>query len=196
MISVYSDNEKQAAFRTKKIMLAVWLVVFALVAAVEITLFTVHFVRVETLLVRSYQTPFAVISVVIAIAFSFGSLFFFGTKYRMVKAYCRMYRDMNQGQRDSDTGVVLEKDDALTEKYSVLFHSITVECPPIRRGQRNVRTLLIEKDHSAPRLTPGTRFKFTAHANIIISYEVIAPSPVKEEGSGGPAVISTQNNKE
>ena len=91
---------------------------------------------------------------------------------------------------------LLEKDDALTEKYSVLFHSITVECPPIRRGQRNVRTLLIEKDHSAPRLTPGTRFKFTAHANIIISYEVIAPSPVKEEGSGGPAVISTQNNKE
>ena len=196
MISVYSDNEKQAAFRTKKIMLAVWLVVFALVAAVEITLFTVHFVRVETLLDRSYQTPFAVISVVIAIAFSFGSLFFFGTKYRMVKAYCRMYKDMRQGQRDSDTGVVLEKDDALTEKYSVLFHSITVECPPIRRGQRNVRTLLIEKDHSAPRLTPGTRFKFTAHANIIISYEVIAPSPVKEEGSGGPAVISTQNNKE
>ena len=191
MTTVYSDKEKRDAFKARKTMIGVWTAAFAVFMAAEIALLAVHIARVETMLDRSFQTPFMWISIVLAAAFCFASLFFFGTKYRYTKAYCRMYRDMDEGARDSGTATVLETTDERVENYSIKFRFLTVECPPVRRDQRNIRRLLAEENHDLPGLTPGTRFKFVAHANIILSYEIL---PEAEGGLGADATRQTAGN--
>ena len=137
MIAVYTDKEIKSAERERKKLLVLWLVALAVTVAAEITMFVVHFVRVQNYLDRTMQTPLMLVSLFLAIAFCFFSLFFFGIKYRYTKAYCKLYRDMVNGPKSKSSGVVLEICDTITENYSVQFRSVKVECPPIRREQRN-----------------------------------------------------------
>lgn len=185
MIAVYTDKEIKSAERERKKLLVLWLVALAVTVAAEITMFVVHFVRVQNYLDRTMQTPLMLVSLFLAIAFCFFSLFFFGIKYRYTKAYCKLYRDMVNGPKSKSSGVVLEICDTITENYSVQFRSVKVECPPIRREQRNVRTLLIEKDHSLPELVPGTKINFIAQSNIILGYEIT--------GSATPCAVKNEN---
>ena len=189
MIAVYSDNEKKSAEKKRVTMLVAWWILFAVVAATEIILFVTYFVRVETTLDRSLQTPLMLTAIILSVIFCFFSLFFFGIKYRYTKAYCKLYRDMLNGPKTSGKGKVLESSDSLTEKYAVKFKSVTVECPPVRRSERNVCVLLIEKDHSAPELEPGTEINFVSQSNILLGYEITkkaANAPLCAEESAAP----------
>ena len=83
-----------------------------------------------------------------------------------------MYRDMIYGPKDKSRGEVLEIVPELNEKYAIKFHGVKVKCPPVRRGEENIRLLLIEKDHEIPELQPGVKFEFIAQSNIILGYEI------------------------
>lgn len=173
MKAVYTDKEMTNAVREKRKLLAVWLFTLVVFLAIEISLFVIYFVRVEVEQDRSLQTAFTVISIAVGILYSFFSLAFFGVKYRYTKAYVKMFADMKSGNKDKSHGVVLSVNQELTEKDSVKFYSIEVECPPVRREQRNVRTLLIEKDHSIEDINEGDRIEFFAHSGILLGYEIL-----------------------
>lgn len=172
MRAIYSDNEIAFAEKKRKSMLAGWWGAVALFAVSEASLFAVHLYRVNTMLDRTYQTTLIVISCVLFAIFAFASIAFFGVKYRYTKAYCKMYRDMREGLSDRTTGTVLETDCGYSEKDSIVFKKIVVECPPIRREQRNIRTLLVEENHFADDIKENVKLTFTAHSNILIAYEV------------------------
>lgn len=173
MEAVYTDEEIKRAFNLKKAMLATYWITFSAVAAILIGLFVINFVKVELWLDRSSQNAFMWISILLSSAFAICSVFFFGVKYRYTKAYCKMYSDMLNGRRDEGRGQVLELVPELSEKYAVKFHGVKVLCPPVRRGEQNVRLLLIEKDHDIPQLQPGVKFAFISHSNVILGYEII-----------------------
>ena len=172
MTAVYPDEEINAAFRQKKKLLAAYWICFAVLAIALAALFVVYYVRVDTELDRTYQTPFMWISIIASSLFAIGSVFFFGIKYSYTKAYCRMYRDMISGPKDKSRGEVLELVPELSEKYAIKFHGVRVKCPPVRRGEENIRLLLIEKDHEIPELQPGVKFEFIAQSNVILGYEI------------------------
>lgn len=186
MTAVYSDNEKKAAEKKRVTMLVAWWILFAVTAAAEIILFVTYLVRVETTLDRSLQTPLMLTSIILGVLFCFFSLFFFGIKYRYTKAYCKLYRDMASGPKTSGKGIVLETCDSLVEKYAIKFKSVSVECPPVRRSERNVCVLLIEKDHSTPGLEPGAELNFVSQSNILLGYEITKKAenaPLGNDGS-------------
>ncbi len=172
MNTIYTNEEIEKATKEKHKQLAIWLITLFVFLAVEIAMFTVFLVKVEVAQDRSLQTPFTVASVIVAIIYSFCSLAFFGVKYRYTKAYVKMFADMKSGNRDKSRGVVLSVNQDSIEKDSVKFYGMEVECPPIRREQRNVRTLLIERNHSID-VKPGDKIEFIAHSGIMIGYKII-----------------------
>ena len=172
MTAVYPDKEINSAFKQRKKLLVAYWTCFAALAIALIALFVVHYIRVDTELDRSYQSPFMWASIILSSLFAIGSVFFFGVKYRYTKAYCRMYRDMIYGPKDKSRGEVLEIVPELNEKYAIKFHGVKVKGPPVRRGEENIRLLLIEKDHEIPELQPGVKFEFIAQSNIILGYEI------------------------
>lgn len=172
MTAVYTDEEIERAFAERKKMLIIYWAAFALVALFLVSLFVVHLIRVETMLDRTYQTPIMVVSIVVSSLFAIGSVFFFGVKYRYTKAYCKLYRDMTDGPKDRCRGEVIELVPEQSEKYSIKFRGIKVKCPPVRRGEENIRLLLVEHEHDIPELVPGVKFEFISQSNIILGYEI------------------------
>lgn len=180
MINVFSDKEKAAARREKKILFWSWFAVLIAVAAIVVTLAVVALYRVNVHRDRTLTLPFGIISGILLVGFACGSLFFFAIKYRLTRKYVRMLRDMDRGLKDTFEGKFMGYDDAIGMKDGVYFYSMVLKTRPLRRDDIDERKLLIE--HTVPKieLNEGAKLRLVSHANILVSYEILDPGTPAE----------------
>lgn len=184
-MDVFSLEEKNAAFREKKKLFTMWLVLLVLYVALAVTLIVVDLYLVSVYANRSHTVWMGVVFAVASIAFFGFTLLFFAVKFRLTRKYCKMLRDMDSGLKDEYEGTFLGYNDAIEEKDGVFFYTMLLKTRPMRRDDITERKVLIE--HTLPKipLEEGTRIRFTTHANILVSYEVLAAAESKQEKNKG-----------
>ena len=180
MKAVFTEAEKKKAFKTKKRLFIGWLIVLILTLGALATLITLNMVDVSRTGSRALKTPFMVTSIAILILFCGGSIFFFDIKYRLTSRYCKMLTSIDTGLKERGEGKFIELNKTISEKDGVFFHSLMLDCPPIKRGDVTERKILVEKDHALPKFEVGEKIKFITHANILIAYERVEMASVKE----------------
>lgn len=183
-MDVFDKKEKEAAFKEKKKLLTFWLVLLFLYVALAVTLVTVDIYLVGELRNRSHTLWMGVVFAIATGAFFGFTLFFFALKFRLTRKYCKMLRDIDRGLKDTYEGKFIAYSDAIEEKDGVFFYTMQLKTRPLRRDDIDERKVLIE--HTIPKipLIEGTRIRFTTHANILVSYEIIetpADALIKEE---------------
>ena len=171
MKAVFSEKEKKDAFKIKKKLLTIWFILLAVTLATLATLITLNIVDVNRTGSRALKTPFLWISAAIMIVFGCGSIFFFDIKYRLTSRYCQMLNAMKIGLKEKGEGTFVELDMSVSEKDGVFFHSLMLDCPPIKRGDITLRKILVEKNHALPQFEKGEKIRFITHANILVAYE-------------------------
>lgn len=171
MTAVFSEKEKKQAFATKRRMLIIWWALFALTVAAIAAMAVINSVMIYDSGDRSLKIPFMLASMALAIAFGCGSVFFFGIKYRLTSRYCRMLTGMKRGIKDRSHGRFVAIDPKITEKDGVFFYGLILDCEPMKRGDVGERKVLVEKNHSLPKMDEGEEIKFITHANILVAYE-------------------------
>ena len=171
MTAVFSKKEIAGAFRSRRIMLSVWFVVLALYIGAITTMVVLNAVEIAQNRSRELYLPFLAVSIILTIIFASGSLFFFGTKFKLTHRYCEMLIDMEFGLKDRGDGRFVGIEREIKEKDGVFFYSLVLLCPPLKRNDINERKILIEKDHALPEFIPGEKIKFITHANILLAYE-------------------------
>lgn len=176
---IFDENEKKAAYRERRKLLIIYFVVLALFLVALGLMIGFNLAEVIATGSRRLKAPFMATGIVLAVLFASFSLFFFSIKFRLTRKYVRMLRDIDTGLKDTTTGKFLEFDEALGEKDGVQFYGMLLECAPLKRGDITTRKVLIEKDIDKPDLNPGDKLRFTTHANILISYEILARAEVK-----------------
>ncbi|MDE7395485.1 MAG: hypothetical protein K2M95_05155 [Clostridiales bacterium] len=182
-MDVFGREEKNAAFREKNKLLTMWLVLLVLYVAFAVTLIVVDLYLVGVHANRSHTVWMGVVFAIATIAFFGFTLLFFAVKFRLTRKYCKMLRDMETGLKDEYEGTFLGYNDAIEEKDGVFFYTMLLKTRPMRRDDITERKVLIE--HTLPKmpLTEGARIRFTTHANILVSYEVLAAAKGADEKS-------------
>lgn len=176
MTTLFSEEDKAAAWRVKKRLLWMWFgLLFIYLAAVGVMM-GVNLWQVETTASRALRVPFTVLCVALSVLFGGFSLFFFSIKFRLTRKYCRMLRDIERGLKDTAEGTFLKYDDTVTMKDGVYFYSMELDCKPLRRDDITLRKVLIEQTIPKPDLREGDVLRFTTHANILVSYEIVRKS--------------------
>lgn len=173
-MEVFGQEEKKAAFREKRKLLTVWIVLLAVYVALALTLTLVDTYLVETHANRAHTVWMGVVFGMATVAFFSYTLLFFGLKFRLTHKYCKMLTDMDRGLKDEYEGTFLSFNEALEEKDGVVFYSMLLNTRPTRRSDITERKVLIEHTISKPPFTEGTRLKFITHANILLSYEILS----------------------
>lgn len=173
MTALFGEKEKKEAFAEKKKLLIIWFVILGVFVVAEAVMITVNCVLIYTARSRAVYYPFMITSIILSIAFSSFSLFFFSIKYRLTSRYCRMLNGMKFGLKDKGKGKFLEIDPTITEKDGVFFYSLVLDCPPLRRGDITERKILVERTHSLPDFNIGDTIKFITYANMLVAYEKI-----------------------
>ena len=153
--------------RLRSIILISYLLLFAVFLTV---VFCIAFVPSRDFS-RRYQWILIIINITITTLFLCGSLFFYGLKFRRVRYYARMFRDMESGLKDEATGIFVEYDKTLTTKDGLTFYSLVLDAVPLRRDDISIRKVLIEHTRPKPDLLEGERVKVVTHANILVAWE-------------------------
>ena len=188
MTDVFSQSEKAAARREKKILFWTWFAITAAYVALMATLIATDLVLVSVHRNRNHTLWMGALSMLATVAYVCFTLFFFSIKYRLTRKYVRMLRDMDRGLKDTFEGRFMGYDDAIGMKDGVYFYSMLLKTRPLRRDDIDERKLLIE--HTVPKieLNEGDKLRLVSHANILISYEILERAPVAEK-----AEENTQN---
>ena len=173
-MEVFSQEERNAAFREKRKLLTLWLVFLVLYVAVALTLALVDLHLVEAHANRAHTLWMGVVFGAATIAFFSFTLLFFGVKFRLTRKYCRMLTDMDKGLKDEYEGTFLSFNNALEQKDGVFFYSMLLKTRPTRRSDITERKVLIEHTIEKPPFEEGTRLRFITHANILVSYEILS----------------------
>ncbi len=181
MTNVFSDKEKAAAVREKRLLFWTWFAVMVVVVAAVAALTVTATYRVSVHRDRSLTLPFGIISAALGIGFSCGSLFFFAIKYKLTRKYVKMLREMDRGLKDKFDATFIGYEDSVTMKDGVYFYSMSLKTKPLRRDDIDERKLLVE--HTVPKLPlcEGTKLRLVSHANILMAYEILetpASAPV------------------
>lgn len=174
MTEMFSETDKIQARSTRKKLLWLWLgLLFAWLVVIGV-LIGVNLYQVETTASRALHIPFTVLAVLLSAAFWCFSLFFFSIKFRLTRKYCRMLKDIDRGLKDTTTGTFLKYDDTITMKDGVYFYAMELDCKPLRRDDITLRKVLVEHTIPHPELNEGDVIRFTTHANILVSYEIVS----------------------
>ena len=88
MIALFSEKEIIDAFVTKRKWTFAWWFFFILYLATAITLVTINIVQISVNRSRAVYKPFLITMVIFSIVFWCVTIFFRGTKYRLIKKYC------------------------------------------------------------------------------------------------------------
>ena len=173
-MDVFGQEEKKAAFREKRKLLTVWLVLLVLYVALALTLTLVDAYLVGVYANRAHTLWMGVVFGIATVAFFGFTLLFFGVKFRLTRKYCKMLADIDSGLKDEYEGTFLSFNDALEEKDGVIFYTMQLKTRPTRRSDITDRKVLIEHTIEKPPFTEGTRLRFITHANILVSYEILS----------------------
>ncbi len=181
-MDVFSAETKAAAFAEKRKLLSIWIVLLVVYVALAVTLVTVDVYLVGELRNRDHTVWMGVLFGTATVAFFCFTLFFFSVKFRLTHKYCRMLRDIDRGLKDTTEGKFLGYDTSIEQKDGVFFYAMKLKTRPLRRDDIDERKVLIE--HTVPKieLAEGTRIRFTSHANILVSYEIL-DTPQKEDNA-------------
>lgn len=198
-MDVFDAETKATAFAEKRKLLIFWLVLLAAYLALAVTLVTVDIYLVGELRNRDHTVWMAVVFGMATVLFFGFTLFFFAVKFRLTRKYCRMLRDIDRGLKDTTEGRFLCYDPSIEQKDGVFFYSMKLKTRPLRRDDIDERKVLIE--HTVPKidLAEGTRIRFTSHANILVSYEILddagsSGAPAQSEKDAAPR--ERENNRE
>ena len=174
MTNVFSDKEKESAKKEKSFLFWTWFAGLMAVLVLDVVLVVVALYRVEVLRDRDYTILLGVIAGFVSMAYACYSLFFFAIKFRLTRKFVRMLRDMDRGLKDTFEGKFICYEDALSTKDGVYFYTMVLKTRPLRRDDIDERKLLIE--HTIPKLEleEGTKLRLVSHANILVSYEILA----------------------
>lgn len=181
MTYVFSEKEKAAARREKKILFWTWFALLIVYLGALASLISVDLYLVEVHRNRSHTFWMGALSTVLTIAFFSYTLFFYAIKFRLTRRYVRMLRDMDKGLKDEFEGTFMGYDESLGMKDGVYFYSMMLKTKPLRRDDIDERKLLIEQTVPKIELTEGAKLKLVSHANILVAYEVIDGAKPKAE---------------
>ncbi len=177
MIALFSEKEIIDAFITKRKWTFAWWFFFILYLATAITLVTINIVQISVNRSRTVYKPFLITMVVFSIVFWCVTIFFRGTKYRLIKKYCLMLDDMEFGVRYHGEGVYLRTETDIKYRDGVYFYTVIVGIAPHRKDEMREEVtehiIFVEREHSLPPLEPGDVFKFVTHSNRLIAYEIV-----------------------
>ena len=176
-MEVFSSEDIRVARSSRKKLLWVWFAVLAVWLAAIGTMIGVNIYQVVVNADRSLHIPFTVLSILLTAVFGGFTLFHFSIKFKLTHKYCRMLRDIERGLKDTMTGTFLRFDDTIQTKDGVYFYDMELDCKPLRRDDITLRKVLIEHTIPHPDFCEGDKIKFTTHANILVSYEVLSVKP-------------------
>lgn len=182
-MEMFSQQEKAEARRQRKNLLLVWFGILAVYLIAIGTMIGVNLYQVVVYADRGLQVPFTVLSIIFTALFGGYTLFFFSLKFRLTAKYCRMLRDIDRGLKDTTEGTFLKFDDTIAMKDGVYFYDMELDCKPLRRDDITLRKVLIEHTIPKPDFHEGDKIRFTTHANILVSYELLhkCETPKQEE---------------
>lgn len=164
---VFNEKEMASARRKKRIILISYLIIFIVFL---ITVLCIVFVPSRNFS-RHYHWVLVIINITLTTLFLCGSLFFYGLKFRLIRYYTRMFRDMDSGLKDEATGVFVEYDKTFTTKDGLTFYSLVLDAVPLRRDDISIRKVLIEHTRPEPDILAGERVRVVTHANILVAWE-------------------------
>jgi len=164
---IFDEQERIKARSIKKIMLFSYLLLFAIFLTAVLLIAFVPSRDVS----RRFHILFVIINASITIVFLCFSLFFYVLKFKPIRFYVRMFRDMDSGLQDEATGIFVEYDKSITTKDGLSFYSLVLDAVPLRRDDISIRKVLIEKSRPKPDLITGERVKVITHANILVAWE-------------------------
>jgi len=166
---IFTPQEQERARRKKRNLLIMYFVILALFLAVVLGITFIPPRNVS----RRFQPLFVITNITLTTFMGGFSLFFFALKFRLVRYYAKMFRDMNSGLKDEATGIFVEYDQSLTTKDGLTFYSLVLDAVPLRRDDISIRKVLIEHTRPKPELNVGDRVKVVTHANILVSWEKV-----------------------
>ena len=181
MTYVISDDEKVAARRERKKLLAIWFAVLSVYVVLFGTMLGMSIYLVDGLRIRTHTWWLGTLSAILTMAFAFFTLFFFAIKFRLTNKYVKMLKDMDTGLKDDIVARFVGYEDAITLKDGVYFYTMVLKTKPLRRDDIDERKLLIEHTIPKPTLNEGAKLRLISHANILMAYEVLDPGVPKEK---------------
>ena len=167
MNQVFSDSEISRARHLKRMMLILYFLSLGVFLGIALVLIFAP----SRAWSRDNQVVLIIAGVTLTTLFGGFSLFFFGVKFRLVRHYARMFRDMKSGLKDEVVGVFVEFDESLSTKDGLTFYSLVLDNLALRREDISIRKVLIEHTRPKPELTAGQKVRVVTHANILISWE-------------------------
>jgi len=166
---VFSSQEKEQARRQKRNLLLLYFGILAVFLAIVLCVMFIPPREVS----RQYEPLFIIINITLTALMGGFTLFFFALKFRLVRHYAKLFRDIDSGLKDETTGVFVEYDPALTSKDGLTFYSLVLDAVPLRREDISIRKVLIEHSRPKPELISGQGVKVITHANILVAWEVV-----------------------
>lgn len=182
LTSVFPKSEQLLALKTRKKLRIFYFSVLALYLSAFLFMIIFDLVRVYSYRDRSFTEIFKWTTLGISVLFGWFSVFFWSTKYKYVKKYALMFKNINEGLKDKGEGVFVGYVFEIRTKDGVEFYSMKLRCEPKDRRYDSVtRELLIYRQVPPIPLGYGQKVKFIAHSNILIAFETENPTLEKEE---------------
>ena len=176
MLELYDGSEYERERRRKKLWLTVWLVVTVLVFLANVGLFVYFWLQPYQ---WSGRTTLFVIQIVNVAVYGCLSFAFFALKYRRLKCYCKVLKNMNTGLKEIDTAEYLGVSAADEVKEGVDFFVLLFLEWNDKKQNYFERKLLVDKEKELPALQEGDIVHFVTQANMLFAWEVL-PRPADE----------------
>ena len=176
MIEIYDGTELARERKQKKIRIAIWWTLTAIVFALNVGLY-VYFC------LQPYQwsgrTALFWIQIANVTVYACASFFYLSVKHRRRRAYCKMLKNMQTGLKEIYTGEYLGTSLNTEYKEGVEFYVLLVMEFNANKQVYFERKVLLDVEKEIPPLHEGDILHFVTQANMLAAYEVL-PRPENE----------------
>lgn len=177
MTKLYTGQEYQKEFKTKKTMLIVWLVMLGVYLGLSLFIL---FVFIDMPYGTRWE-PFIISNIALSTLFWGFTLFFHSTKYFRLKRYVKMLGFLQSGIKESYIGQFLRFDDDIEVKEGVEFYKMITKEWNEKKQEYFERKVLIDREIDKPQIPEGSRVKYVTQGNILIKYAVLGEGQVKDK---------------
>jgi hypothetical protein len=171
MVELYNEESYVKENKRRIKYLLVYLALFFVVLAIEITLLIYFSTRPFG---TPLETPLLVVILVLGGVFTAFSVVYLTIPYGRIKSYCDILCDFLDNERVTTDATVLNFDYNLTVKYGVDFYRVELLEWSETEDDYVERSVLIDNEIKNLDFKDGDILKITTTGNMLVGYQVIS----------------------
>ncbi len=183
MIKLYEEKDYENAYKLKKKLFTVYMVILGVTLAACAVFFTLFMLLpfAYNAEIRFQKNLYLFIDCALSAAFIIFSVVYLSIPYKRAKYYFKMLDDTKTGDKQLNESTFLQNESYISEVRYVDYRIMAVlEWSP-KKQEYLRRNVLVDKEKEMPNLKSGDIIVYTTHANVLLSYGLKSEEVVFED---------------